>query len=191
MKTINRSQLILVIFLLYSCTEDPKLTKPVLTSSQVTEITYTTATAGGEITDIGGAYVTARGVCWSTTLEPTISNNKTTEEGGLGVFTSKITGLIPGTTYYVRAYGTNSEGTAYGNEVLFKTTGIELAVLTTTEITSITTTTAVSGGNITEDKGGEVTARGVCWGTSTGPTTGRRCNCKRSLLGNIDRSNYN
>ena len=172
MKNLNLiSQLIIAAFLIYSCTEDPKLTQPVLTSSQVTEITYTTATAGGELTDIGGAYVTARGVCWSNSLEPTINNNKTIESGGLGAFTSNLTGLIPGTTYYVRAYGTYSEGTAYGNEVSFKTIQLEVPVLTTTAITSITTTTAVSGGNITADNGGAVTERGICWGTTTNPTT--------------------
>ncbi len=160
-----------VVFLIHSCKPDPKLTPPVLTSAQVTEITYTTATAGGELTDIGGAYVTARGVCWSTSVEPTISDYKTTESGGLGVFTSQLTGLTPNTMYYVRAYGTNSAGTAYGNEVSFKTLQIEVPVLTTTEITSITQTTASSGGNITDEKGGSVTARGICWSTHTNPTT--------------------
>jgi uncharacterized protein (TIGR02145 family) len=172
MKNLNLLlPLTIAAFLIYSCTPDPKLTPPVLTSAQVTQITYTTATAGGELTDIGGAYITAKGVCWSTSVEPTIDNNRTTESGGLGVFTSQLTGLTPSTMYYVRAYGTNSAGTAYGNEVSFKTLQLEVPVLTTTEITSITQTTAVSGGNITDDNGGSVTARGVCWGTATNPTT--------------------
>jgi hypothetical protein len=129
MKTLL--SLILVFPLLYSCkdTEVP-LTPPVLTTAAVTDITFNTAIAGGELKDIGGAYITARGICRSTNVEPTIGNQKSTESGGLGVFTSNLTGLIPNTMYYVRAYGTNSAGTAYGNEVAFKTNAFEVPVLT-------------------------------------------------------------
>ena len=66
---------------------------------------------------MGAFDVTARGVCWSTSENPTISNSHTTDGSGLGSFTSSITGLTSGETYYVRAYATNSAGTAYGNQV--------------------------------------------------------------------------
>jgi uncharacterized protein (TIGR02145 family) len=90
-----------------------------LTTAAVTAITSTTAVSGGNITSDGGGTVTARGVCWGTSANPTTTNNKTTNESGTGGFTSNITGLNPGTIYYVRAYATNSAGTAYGNEISF------------------------------------------------------------------------
>ena len=144
---------------------------PTLTTTAVSSITLTSAVSGGNITDNGGADVTARGVCWSTSSSPTTANNSTTDGSGSGIFTSSLSGLSPNTTYYVRAYATNSVGTAYGNEVSFTTQAVQVATLSTTAITSITLTSAVSGGNITADGGGTVTARGVCWSTSSGPTT--------------------
>jgi uncharacterized protein (TIGR02145 family) len=77
--------------------------------------------------------------------------------------------LTPGTTYHIRAYATNSEGTVYGNELTF--TLPTLPTLSTTTATSITSTTAFSGGNIISDGGGTVIAKGVCWSKIPGPTT--------------------
>jgi uncharacterized protein (TIGR02145 family) len=143
---------------------------PVLTTTAVTSITGTTATSGGNVTSEGGATITARGVCWSTSANPTTVNSKTIDGAGTGTFTSSITGLTAGTTYYVRAYATNSIGTSYGNEISFATTAT-LPTLTTTEVSSITGITATSGGNITSDGGSAITAYGVCWSTSANPTT--------------------
>jgi plastocyanin len=92
-----------------------------LTTTAASAITTTTAVSGGDITDDNGSNITARGVCWSTNMTPTIAGLHTTDGTGQGVFTSSITGLTPGTVYYVRAYATNSAGTAYGNEVTFTT----------------------------------------------------------------------
>ena len=94
---------------------------PILTTSVVTNIGGITATCGGNITDNGGLNVTARGVCWSTSPNPTISNSHTTNGSGTGGFVSNLTGLSPTTTYYVRAYATNSYGTVYGNQRSFTT----------------------------------------------------------------------
>src|SRR5690554_3287163 len=94
---------------------------PVLSTTEVTEITQTTATVKGNISDDGGATVTARGVCWSTNQNPTISDNKTEDGNGVGTFVSKISGLTADATYYARAYATNSKGTAYGNTISFTT----------------------------------------------------------------------
>ena len=145
--------------------------EPTLTTTAVTAITQTSAVSGGNVTNDGGAAVTARGVCWSTSANPTTANSHTTDGSGTGIFTSNLTGLTPGTTYYVRAYATNSAGTAYGNPDSFTTDPVEVPTLTTTAVTEITRTTASSGGNITDDGGGAVTSRGVCWSTSTNPTT--------------------
>jgi hypothetical protein len=92
-----------------------------LSTDSVTQITLNAALSGGNITNDGGAAVTARGVCWSTSQNPTISDSKTSDGTGKGIFTSTITGLSSNQTYYVRAYATNSVGTAYGDEVSFKT----------------------------------------------------------------------
>ncbi len=94
---------------------------PVINTGSVLGVTSTTATCGGEVVDNGGYSVTARGVCWSTSHNPTVADAHTINGTGLGQFTSIIDSLTPGTTYYVRAYATNSEGTAYGEEVSFFT----------------------------------------------------------------------
>ena len=92
---------------------------PKITTTSISEISYHSAKSGGTVTSDGGATVTARGVCWSTSSNPTINDSHTSDGPGDGVFTSSITGLLQNTLYYVRAYATNSAGTAYGNEVTF------------------------------------------------------------------------
>lgn len=94
-----------------------------ISTNNVFDITPTTAVCGGNITSDGGLQVTERGVCWSTSHNPTIYNNRTIDGTGIGSFTSNITDLTNETTYYVRAYATNSMGTAYGQELQFTTLG--------------------------------------------------------------------
>jgi len=105
---------------------------PVLTTSSVSNILQTTATCGGNITSDGGATVTTRGVCWSTGQTPTITDSKTTDGTGAGSFTSDMTGLTANTTYYVRAYATNSAGTGYGSAMSLTT--LQESVNTVTDI---------------------------------------------------------
>ena len=94
---------------------------PIATTAEVTDINFFSATCGGEVTFNGNVAVTARGICWSTSQNPTIEDNKTTEGYGVGSFTSQIPDLVLATQYYVRAYATNEVGTAYGEEVSFTT----------------------------------------------------------------------
>jgi hypothetical protein len=94
---------------------------PTVSTSPVIDITPITATGGGNVTADGGATVTARGVCWSILPNPTIADSLTSDGTGTGTFVSNLTGLTPNTPYCVRAYATNSVGTAYGNEVTFTT----------------------------------------------------------------------
>ncbi len=144
---------------------------PTVTTNTVTNVTQTTATCGGNVTSDGGATITARGVCWSTSQNPTVNNSHTTNGTGAGNFTSSITGLSPNTTYYVRAYATNSAGTAYGVQRTFTTEqNITAPTVTTNTVTNVTQTTATCGGNVTNSGGANVTARGVCWSTSQNPT---------------------
>jgi len=107
----------------YIIVTDPNPQLPTLTTTAISNIANTTATSGGNITNQGSSAVTARGVCWSTAQNPNIANSKTTNGTGTGSFTSNLTGLTTNTTYYVRAYATNTTGTAYGNQQSFTTTG--------------------------------------------------------------------
>jgi uncharacterized protein (TIGR02145 family) len=93
-----------------------------ITTTAVSNITGTTAVSGGNITNNGGSLVTQRGVCYSTSANPTTANSTIISGSGIGSFTSNLTGLTANTTYYVRAYAINSAGTAYGNQVSFTTT---------------------------------------------------------------------
>ena len=94
-------------------------TVPVVITSEVSDIMATSAICGGNVTYDGNDYVTARGVCWSTASNPTLDDFHTTDGSSGGAFSSTLTGLVPNTTYYVRAYATNSLGTSYGEETSF------------------------------------------------------------------------
>jgi uncharacterized protein (TIGR02145 family) len=142
---------------------------PVLSTTAITDITQTTAKSGGNITSDGGAPITVHGVCWSTNENPTIDDNKTEDGTGAVSFTSSVTGLEPNTTYYLRAYATNSAGNGYGSTMSF-TTQARFPVLSTREVTDITENSATSGGNITDDGGAPITVHGVCWSTNENPT---------------------
>jgi hypothetical protein len=141
-----------------------------LTTSAAYNISNISAMAGGEISNDGGDAITARGLCWSISANPTISDSKVNSGSGTGSFTASMTGLSQGTLYYVRAFATNSVGTSYGNQISFTTNIIPLATLTTTTIGSISYTSATSGGEVLTDGGNAVTARGTCYGTTANPT---------------------
>lgn len=127
---------------------------PTITTAAVTSIAATTATSGGNVTDDGGSSLTARGVVWSTSQNPSTSDSKTTDAGTTGTFTSSITGLTASTTYYVRAYATNSAGTSYGTQVSFTTSAPPF-------VCGATVTFNYNGSSVTY---GTVTgANGKCW----------------------------
>ncbi|MCD4792483.1 MAG: fibrobacter succinogenes major paralogous domain-containing protein [Bacteroidales bacterium] len=97
------------------------ITTPIVTTDEITNINYITATCGGNVTNAGSSDVSERGVCWSTSQNPTISDLCTEDGGGIGAFINEITGLTENKTYYVRAYATNDGGTSYGEEKMFTT----------------------------------------------------------------------
>ena len=149
---------------------------PLVKIEPITDITTTGATCGGDVTHTGGASVTARGICWSTsTFSPTISDTHTTNGTGLGEFVSYMTGLTANTTYFVRAYATNSVGTGYSTITRYFTTEpVSTPVLPKVvllEIVGITADSAYGNAAVTSTGGASVTARGLCWDTSTAPTT--------------------
>jgi hypothetical protein len=94
---------------------------PTVTTAAVSAITNLSAGSGGNVIADGGSSVTARGVCWSTSPNPTIADSKTVNGSGTGPYTSAITPLTPGTIYHVRAYATNSTDTGYGSDLQFTT----------------------------------------------------------------------
>ncbi|NHM06806.1 hypothetical protein G4D82_06210 [Flavobacterium sp. CYK-4] len=170
----------------FTTTSTP-ITLPTVTTTAASGVSDNSVTSGGNVTSIGGAALTARGVCWATTENPTISNSVFNDTAAtLGEFTSSISGLESGTTYYLRAFATNSGGTGYGAQITFTTTGTSsgsLPVLTSTEASSITDTSALSGGNVTSDGGSAITARGVCWSTGQNPTTANETNAVSGTTG--------
>lgn len=92
---------------------------PTVSTTAVTDITSSTATGGGNVIGEGGHAVTTRGTCWSTSLAPTLADSCTDNGSGTGEFASSLTGLTVDTSYYVRAYATNCEGTSYGGQQSF------------------------------------------------------------------------
>ncbi len=147
-------------------------TLPTVTTGEVSNITQTTAQGSGNVTNSGGANVTERGICWSTSHNPTISGNHANNGTGTGGYTVNMTGLTANTHYYVRAYAKNSAGVSYGNEVDFTTAqNVSAPTVTTSQVTNVTQTTATGGGNVTNSGGATVTERGICWSTSHNPTT--------------------
>jgi uncharacterized protein (TIGR02145 family) len=122
--------LVLLTFTNCSKEDEKPATVPVLTTAPVSFIDVNSAVSGGVITSDGGAAVTARGICWSLTADPKISDFHTESGTGTGTFTSFLNDLLSDTTYYVRAWATNSEGTAYGNVQSFRTAKVVQWVVT-------------------------------------------------------------
>ncbi|GHB53119.1 hypothetical protein GCM10008106_37080 [Mongoliitalea lutea] len=153
--------------------DDPKLL-PVLTTRAVSEVTFHQAISGGTISSQGSSMVTGRGVCWSTSPNPTIDNDTTSNGSGPGSFTATLGNLQPETTYFLRAYATNLIGTSYGNELSF-TTPKEIIILPTVltgSIQNISTTDARIINNIISNTTNSfILQRGIVYSTNPNPTT--------------------
>lgn len=163
-----------------------KATKPVLPSVEtddVTNVTPNSASCGGNVISDGGVGITSRGVCYSKTSNPTISDLLVNGGTGTGSFTCSLTGLEQNTTYYVRGYATNSVGTAYGIQKSFKTNGGP--TVTTGNVSSITDHSAICTGNVTADGGSSITNRGICWSTAPNPTINSNTATNGSGLGSF------
>jgi hypothetical protein len=152
-----------------SCLKEADL--PTLTTTDVKNIKTQSAVSGGIVTDDGGAEVNVSGVCWGTADNPTITNSKTvSRKEGTGSFDCTLFGLTPDTYYHVRAFASNRTGTAYGNEVHFRTKQIVEPKVTTTANTKPTTFTVTVVGNITSYDETLILERGICWATTANPT---------------------
>ena len=144
---------------------------PTITTTQPTNVSYTSATVGGNVTDDGGLEVTERGIVYATTQNPTTADSKVANGSGLGQFTCNLADLQDGVTYYARAYAINAKGTAYGEEVSFTTKQQFVPTIVTTQPTNVAYNSATVGGNVTNDGGAEVTERGIVYATTQNPTT--------------------
>ncbi len=144
---------------------------PTVTTATITNVSTTTAACGGTVVTDGGAVVTARGVCWNNSGNPTINDSKTSDGTGTGLFTSSLVNLTPGTKYYIRAYATNSGGTSYGKlDSLTTLAALTVPTVVTSDVSGILVNTATGGGNVTLWGGSDVTGRGICWNNTGNPT---------------------
>ncbi len=147
-------------------TADP----PVCATTDISYLSTTFVTSGGSIPTDGGKPVLGRGVVWNTSGNPTLSDSKTVNGLGTGSFVSQVTGLTPGTEYYLRAYATSEAGTGYGNEISFTTLdSIAVPSVSTSSVTNVMVVSAEGGGEVTDWGGSPVSARGVCWNTIGNP----------------------
>ncbi|HRH58341.1 MAG TPA: fibrobacter succinogenes major paralogous domain-containing protein [Chitinophagales bacterium] len=177
---------IFLIAFIASCTNntynivDPPVSKPVLTTNPINNISNTMAFSGGTFITGGEATITSKGVCWSTNHNPTINDYKSNDGTDITNYSSAITGLTKNTTYYVRAYAINSAGVGYGNELSFTTkdstatidSSIYLPTVIINNVYSITETSATASGNITNQGGSSITERGFQFSKVANLTSG-------------------
>lgn len=150
---------------------------PSVTTQAVSDITATTATGNGNVTDLGAPLATQYGVCYAPFPNPTLDNATVTDETAsppaTGAFTASLTNLYQDTLYYLKAYVKNEVGTFYGATATFTTSAgapvLPLAV-STNYVTEIATTTALGHGAIDNNGGSDISQHGVCWGSSANPT---------------------
>ncbi|WP_396141668.1 hypothetical protein [Flavobacterium sp.] len=180
---MKKLSLFLLTFILFSCSNNeeenntPNVSIPEVTTMSIYFIGLSSAGSGGNFISDGGSRITQGGLVWNTSPNPTTAlTTKTINNYGEGTavvgndFTNTMTGLSANTIYYVRAYATNSIGTAYGNEISFTTNSIQLPSLSTISVEDTTNSTALAVGNISSDGGGSISVRGVVWSTSDNPT---------------------
>ncbi len=151
-----------------SFTTEPA-TIPMISTILASDVTGETAISGGTVIDGGGAPILERGVCWNTGGNPTVQNNKVTDNTNTDTFQTMIMNLNPETQYYYRAYAINEAGAGYGNVETFTTGSIRLPSVATSGITSVLSYKASGSGTIT-DNGNASIISGLCWNQTGMPT---------------------
>ncbi|MFZ4740902.1 MAG: T9SS type A sorting domain-containing protein [Bacteroidales bacterium] len=146
-------------------------TPPIVQTSSVSYFSMTEAVCNGSVTATGGTAITARGICYGTSINPDTASAHNTVNGTTGIFATTLTGLTSATTYHYRAYAKNSTGVAYGADSSFTTASSPvLPLLSTDSVFTINYYTANIASKVINDGGGTISTRGVCWKTSTNPT---------------------
>jgi prepilin-type N-terminal cleavage/methylation domain-containing protein len=169
-------------------TNEEKLVAPTVTSPTATSISTSSAILGANVTSTGVPYtLTARGICYSTSPGPTLTNGATCVPDSAtttGIFTQAFTGLSPSTTYYYVGYATNSTGTGYSVDGTFTTLSNNIVpTVTTPTVTSITSITATLGATVTSlGLPATLTARGICYNTSGTPSLTNGATCVTATL---------
>ncbi len=190
--------LFIALFVFHSCKKEKERVPPTLTTSEVTNITGTSATCGGTITDEGTGTIVERGVCWSKGIKPATTDSKTIEGGGAGTFICNISDLDAKTTYYIRAYAVNEAGTGYGMAMSF-TTLEQAGTATTQQATGITQTSAILNGVINPNsmqstvtfEYGTTTGYGLAITAAQSPVTGNsNTNVTAELSGLLPGTTY-
>lgn len=149
-------------------TEGVVVSPPSVSTASVTSILSASAQTGGNVTDDGGINVISRGICLSTQQNPSLLDTCRTSGSGIGNFNVTLTNLSANTTYYIRAFATNSEGTSYGSQQVFTTiSGLPLVI--TSAIRDVSFKTALGGGTISDLGSTAVIDRGVCWSIRENP----------------------
>ncbi|MEJ2616151.1 MAG: hypothetical protein P8Z35_14430, partial [Ignavibacteriaceae bacterium] len=143
---------------------------PIVSTSEVRDISTTNAVCGGNVSFDGDADVIARGVCWNLTGSPTINDYKTSDGNGLGSYVSMLTGLEKATKYYVRAYAINSVGISYGKEdSLITRSSISVPEVITKDSVKVIGTSAYFRGEIVDWGGSDIIEQGICFNTTGNP----------------------
>lgn len=144
---------------------------PAVVTGTVSGVSYTTATCGMKQVSTGTSVVIEKGICWSTSQNPTINDSKIITTLGTDTSTISIASLTAGAKYYARAYARNAFGVSYGAQVGFTTTGYSLPVVeTVSAIYNYSANIATCVVNVKSNGGTTLTERGVCWSTSPNPT---------------------
>jgi len=153
-------------------TESISNSLPLVSTSPVTSVSYTTALSGLTIRGIGGTSIIEKGICWSATPNPTVADTKIISPVGTTGSIINLTGLTSGSTLYAKAFATNGSGTSYGEQLVFTTLAYSLpVVLTQSAVYNYSTNKTTCIGNVTSVGGcGKLTERGVCWSTAKNPT---------------------
>ena len=162
-----------ILLFLVSCKKEPQTpigsNKIIIGSTTVDSATYFKIAVSTQVTNLNGNSIKQHGYCWGTVINPGISGNHSSlgPLSGPGKFSEQITGLNPGTRYFIRPYLTNAYGTLYGLQVEDTTVRVSKPIIIIDSITEITCTSAKANVTVLADGGYAVTNRGVCWNTDT------------------------
>ncbi|MCW1148894.1 hypothetical protein [Flavobacterium lacisediminis] len=164
----------ITLLLLVSCSNDSEDTNnqtlPIITTTGVSDITLTSAICGGNIISTEGRSIISKGLVYSVNPNPSINDFVKNIGNGPESFVAYIDNLSPNTTYYIKSFASTNAGTAYGQEVVFRTLGPTPPIVTTNSIENITNNSAIISGNISNSGNSPITSKGLVWSTNPNPT---------------------